>query len=99
MQTIGQVVGIRLTTLIRHQSEENAQSWITGRDLICSTGEFFVVLAFRLIYKLFVFRNICTTIVFLVVLVLPTLMSAKPVKISDRGVFRGSMCSLGHIQG
>ena len=49
--------------------------------------------AFRLIYKLFVlnlkvifYQNICTTTVF-VVLVLPTLMSAKPVKISDRGVF------------
>ena len=57
--------------------------------------------AFRLIYQLFVlnlkvifYRNICTTIVFFVVLVLLTLMSAKPVKISDRGVFlRGSMCS------
>ena len=33
------------------------------------------------------------SIVFFVVLVLPTLMSAKPVKISDRGVFTGSMCS------
>ena len=54
MQTIGQVVGIRLTTLIRHQSEKNAQSWMTGRDLICSTREFFVVPAFRFIYKLFV---------------------------------------------
>ena len=48
-----QVVGIRLTTLIRHESEKNAQSWMTGRDLICSTREFFVVAAFRLIYKLF----------------------------------------------
>ena len=48
-----QVVGIRLTTLIRHESEKNAQSWMTGRDMICSTREFFVVLAFRL-YKLFV---------------------------------------------
>ena len=52
--------------------------------------------AFRLIYKLFMlnlkvifYRNICTTTVFFVVLVLPTLMSAKPVKISDRGVFYG----------
>ena len=52
--------------------------------------------AFRLIYKLFVlnlkvifYRNICTTTVFFVVLVLPTLMSAKPVKIGDRGVFYG----------
>ena len=35
------------------------------------------------------YLNICTTIGFLVVLVLPTLMSAKPVKISDRGVFYG----------
>ena len=48
--------------------------------------------AFRLIYKLFLLnlkvifnRNICTTTVFFVVLVLPTLMLAKPVKIS--GVF------------
>ena len=56
MQTIGQVVGIRLTTLIKHESEKNAKSWMMmiGRDLICSTQEFFVVLAFRLIYKLFV---------------------------------------------
>ena len=49
-----QVVGIRLTTLIRHESEKTAQSWMTGRDLICSTREFFVVPGFRLIYKLFV---------------------------------------------
>ena len=57
--------------------------------------------AFRLLYKLFMlnlkvtfYRNICTTTVFFVVLVLPTLMSAKPVKISDRGVFfTVSMCS------
>ena len=49
-----QVVGIRLTTSIRHESEKNAQSWMTGRDMICSTREFFVVPAFRLIYKLFV---------------------------------------------
>ena len=49
-----QVVGIRLTTLIRHESEKNAQSWMTGRDLICSTREFFVVPTFRFIYKLFV---------------------------------------------
>ena len=48
-----QVVRIRLTTLIRHESEKNAQSWMTGRDMICSTREFFVVPAFRLIYKLF----------------------------------------------
>ena len=45
--------GIRLTTLIRHESEKNAQSWMTGRNLICSTRELFVVPAFRLIYKLF----------------------------------------------
>ena len=49
-----QVVGISLTTLIRHESEKNALSWIIGRDLICFTREFFVVPAFRLIYKLFV---------------------------------------------
>ena len=54
MHTIGQVVGIRLTTLNRHRSEKNAQSWMIGRDLICSTREFFVVPAFRLLYKLFV---------------------------------------------
>ena len=48
-----QVVGIRLTTLIRHESEKNAQSWLTGRDMMCSTREFFVVRAFRLIYILF----------------------------------------------
>ena len=54
MQSIGQVVGIRLTTLIRHQSEKNAQSWMIGRDLICFTQELFVVPAFRFIYKLFV---------------------------------------------
>ena len=47
MQTIGQVVGISLTTLIRHQREKNAQSWMIGRDLIGSTREFFVVPAFR----------------------------------------------------
>ena len=47
------VVGIRLTTLIQHESEKNAQSWMTGRDMICSTREFFVVPAFRSIYKLF----------------------------------------------
>ena len=51
--------------------------------------------AFRLIYKLFV----CTTIAFFVVLVLPTLMSAKPVKISDRGVFLRGLCAgIGHIR-
>ena len=49
-----QVVGIRLTTLIRHESEKNAQSWMIGRDLIYFMREFFVVPAFRLIYKLFV---------------------------------------------
>ena len=49
-----QVVEIWLTTLIRHESEKNAQSWMTRRDMICSTREFFVVPAFRLIYKLFV---------------------------------------------
>ena len=62
--------------------------------------------AFRLIYKLFVlnrkvifYRNICTTIAFFVVLVLPTLMSAKPVKISDRGVFLRGLCArIGHIR-
>ena len=54
MQNIGQVVGIRSITLIRHESEKNAQSWMIGRDLICSMQEFFVVPAFRLIYKLFV---------------------------------------------
>ena len=59
--------------------------------------------AFRLIYKLFVlnlkvifYRNICTTIAFFVVLVLRTLMSAKPVKISDRGVFYG-VCVLASV--
>ena len=50
-----QVVG--MTTLIRHESEKNAQSWMTGRDLICSTREFFVVPGFRLIYKLFVIAS------------------------------------------
>ena len=53
MQIIGQVVGIRLTALIRHQSEKNAESWMIGKDLICSTREFFVVPAFRFIYKFF----------------------------------------------
>ena len=47
-------IRIRLTTLIRHESERNAQSWMIERDLICSTQEFFVVPAFRLIYKVFV---------------------------------------------
>ena len=42
------------------------------------------------------YRNICTTIVFFVVLVLPTLMSAKPVKLSDRGVFYG-VCVLASV--
>ena len=51
---VRQAVGIKLTTLIRHESEKNAQLWMTGRDYICSTREFFVVPAFRLIYKLFV---------------------------------------------
>ena len=32
-QTVGQVVGIRLTALIRHKSEKNAQSWMIGRDM------------------------------------------------------------------
>ena len=50
MHTIGQVVGISLTTLIRHESEKNALSWIIGRDLICFTRGFFAVPAFRLIY-------------------------------------------------
>ena len=97
-----QVIGIRLTTLIRHESEKNAESWMTGRDLIC----FFVVLPFRLMIQTFSaefflslvdhcrifrssFRNICTTSSFPVVLVLPTLMSAKPVEISESGVFYG----------
>ena len=48
-----QVVGTRLTTLIRQESEKNAQSWMTGRDMICSTREFFVVPACRLIYTNF----------------------------------------------
>ena len=103
-----QVIGIRLTTLIRHESEKNAESWMTGRDLICFTREFFVVPPFRLMIQTFraefflslvdhcrifrsSFRNICTTSSFPVVLVLPTLMSAKPVEISDRGVFTGTV--------
>ena len=39
------------------------------------------------------YQNICITIGFPVVLVLPTLMSAKPVEISDHAVFTGSMRS------
>ena len=61
---------------------------------------------FRLIYKLFVLNltvifywNIYTTTVFFVVLVLPTLMSAKPVKISDRGVLSRGLCArIGHTR-
>ena len=37
MQTIGQAVGIRLTTLNRHESEKNAQLWMIGRDMF-NTG-------------------------------------------------------------
>ena len=45
------------------------------------------------------YRNICTTIGFPVVLVLPTLMSAKPVEISGHGVFYGvNALAIGHIQ-
>ena len=59
MKTIGQFVGIRLTTLIRHESEKNAQSWMTGRDfdmfhagILCCAGvqiniQFFRVEFFR----------------------------------------------------
>ena len=62
--------------------------------------------AFRLIYKLFVlnlkiifYLNICTTTVFFIVLVLPTLMSAKPVKISDRDFFLRGLCArISHIR-
>ena len=36
---------------------------------------------------------ICTTIGFPIVLVLPTLMSAKPVEIGDMTFFTGSVCS------
>ena len=37
-----QVVGIRVTTLIRHESEKNAQSWMTGRrgnSLLCRRSD------------------------------------------------------------
>ena len=99
MQIIGQVEGIRLTTLIRHQSEKNAQSWMIGRDLICSTREFFLCCTGVQIniqtFHVEFFRSLVdhcrilrsSFIGFLVVLVLPTLMSAKPGEISDCGVF------------
>ena len=119
MQTIGQIVGKRLTTLILHEvlitKWEDCSSvddwkrfYVSFDDLCWSTREFFVAPEFRLTYKLFelksfwslvdhcgilrsplqviFYRNICTTIGFAVVLVLPTLMSAN-FQISDHGVF------------
>ena len=52
VQTVGQVVGIRLTTLIRHKSEKNAQSWMIGRDMfhpgiLCCAGVQINIQTFR----------------------------------------------------
>ena len=71
--------------------------WPTAGVLCCASLQIniqtFSVEFFRSLVDhcriIILYRNISTTIVFFVVLVLPTLMSANPVKISDRGVFYG----------
>ena len=68
MQTIGQVVGKRLTTLILHEvliikweDRSSMDDWkkldVSFDDLCWSTREFFVAPEFRLTYKLFVLKS------------------------------------------
>ena len=68
MQTIGQVVGKRLTTLILYEvlitkweDRSSMDDWkrldVSFDDLCWSTREFFVAPEFRLTYKLFVLKS------------------------------------------